>query len=207
MPHHSVWTALFAVSIAAAIGQPVVAQTHHGAGISGQHVGTDVDANYIREHSGPPDSVRLTAAVLWRGSPNWTGGAVATPALRARMDSIRQDSQRRGVVAGGILTSTAAAWVEYDERARTVFLLQNAYGVSRSRDSTTVIMVDRVDHVGGEPIVILATVACSKTPEADLRSLSDQSIILAMRTNHAHWRDCLLADTRIADFVNRRTSR
>lgn len=100
------------------------AQSHRGSGISSAGIG-GVSVEYVREHWGPPDSVRLGAAILWRGQSDWavSHGPVESERSRAAMDSARRAATVRGVQAGGTITAAANAWVEYDDHARTVSVL------------------------------------------------------------------------------------
>ena len=183
------------------------AQSHHGSGISGGILGEAVRAEFIREHFGPPDSVRFVAAVLWRGSSDWglNHDAAETARARAMMDSARRDAIRRRVQAGGTITVAANAWVEYDDRARTVSVLQRTYAVP-TRDSARVLLVDRVDHVGGEPVVASIVVACPTEPDAT--NVPDTSgrrdIIADMQRMRDHWQACLLGNSVVRAFVERR---
>ena len=186
-----------------AVSVPAVARAQNGAGISGQSFENGVSANYVREHSGPTNSVRLIAVVLWRGATEWTMIPGPSAAIaRARLDSVRMTSERRGVLAGGTVTATANAWVEYEAGSRTIAVLNRAYPAGQG-DSTAVIMVDRVDHVGGDPIVSTANVVCGSNPGPDLHAgftaAARQSTIDMMQ----HWRDCLNADPAVAAFLNR----
>lgn len=195
--------AIFALGLAA----PVAAQSQSGVGISGQTFENDISANYIRTHWGPPDSVRLAAAVLWRGSSDWTMNRGPSAAIgHARFDSVRADAERRGAFAGGTVTATANAWVEYDARTNSVVVLNRSYPISLG-DSTTVLMVDRVDHVGGDPIVSVVQLVCRTGPEPDMRSGFTPAAVLGMREMMQQWHTCFMNDPRVAAFLNRQPSR
>jgi len=185
------------------------AQTHRGAGISGATVANGVSADYVRFHWGPPDSVRLGAAVLWRGTTAWAlsrNGAEADWA-RAAMDSARKDAERRGAQAAGTITASANAWVEFDQRTARVTVLRRSYPLV-AKDSALVLLVDHVDHVGGDPTVRSITVNCPKIAVAtNGQSDQRQAMLEGMRLMNQSWRACLLSDPRVADFVNRTSSR
>ena len=191
--------ALFAISLAA----PVAAQAQQGVGISGQALGNDVSANFIRAHTGPPDSVRLIAAILWRGARDWTTNRGAAAEIgNVRFDSVRADAERRGALAGGTVTATANAWVEYEPRTNSVVVLNQSYSVAHG-DSTTVLMVDRVDHIGGDPIVSEIRLVCHATSEPEMRSGFTQAVIRSMRYTAQQWHTCLSRDPRVAAFLSR----
>jgi len=195
---------VFAVLLSFAIVPPAAAQSHGGAGIAGSRFSPRVDVNYLNEQWGPPDSVRMLAAVLWRGSPGWTDNPGAP--VRAKRDSLTQAAVLRQVVAGGVLTPTADAWVEYNPQSRNVTLLGHSYPVPRG-DSTTVFLVDRVDHVGGEPTISTIRVACAATRDVDRRSDLTDTAIEGMRQTMEHWNECLHGDQRIVEFLNHDSSR
>ena len=87
-------------------------QRRSGSGISGGF-GSASSVDFIRIHWGPPDSIQLVAAILFRGSTEW--GALNPQdsdwAHRAA-DSARIAAESRGNQAGGTITPRATAWVE-----------------------------------------------------------------------------------------------
>lgn len=182
-------------------------QQHNGSGISGGAIG-GVSADYVRLSWGPPDSVRLAAAVLWRGKSDWavTQGPIEAKRSREAMDSARRDANVRGVEAGGTITGAANAWVEYDRRGRTVSVLNQPYSLPAG-DSTLVLLVDHVDHVGAEPSVVPVVLACAadfdvmySSPPSDGRD-----VIKTMQDWEGHWRTCLLGSSAVREFVESRS--
>lgn len=184
--------------------ETVAAQAQRGAGISGGTFSPGVDANYVREHWGPPDSVRLAAAVLWRGTPGWTSNRA--PGVQPKLDSLQQAALRHHVLAGGTISPVADAWVEYDQQARSITILGRAYSLAPG-DSTMVLMVDRVDHVGGEPSVSAINVVCGTTPDADLSPGLTEDVVQSIRQQTASWKACLRRDPRVAAFLAQDPSR
>jgi hypothetical protein len=180
------------------------AQSHRGSGISGAGIGGVVSVEYVREHWGPPDSVRLGAAILWRGQSDWavSHGPVESERSRTAMDSARRAATTRAVQAGGTITVAANAWVEYDEHARTVSVLNHSYSLPAG-DSALVLLVDRVDHVGGEPIVVPLVLPCAADADPTYASPPDggRDIMASMRDWAAHWRGCLLREPAVRAFT------
>jgi hypothetical protein len=163
-----------------------------------------VAVDYVRLHWGSPDSVRLGAAVLWRGTTNWRANHAGAESERARtaIDSALRDAGNRGVQSGGTITAHANAWVEFDEAANAVTVLRTRH-VLPTRDSALVLLVDRVDSVGGKPTISSLTVACPATSGMALgRGNPSDAVIEGMRTATRHWQTCLLSDARIAGFVS-----
>lgn len=173
---------------------------YRGAGISGGRLANDVDADYIGDLWGPPDSVRLAAAVLWRDGAARTANRGATSEVeRVRLDSLREDAQRRGMLVGG----TENSMVLYDPRDRSVVVLDRSYAVSHD-DSTTVLMVERPARAGDDPVVSTATIACSPTPGPAIRPGFTPAELRTSPDPTQHWEACLLRDTRVAAFLARR---
>jgi hypothetical protein len=178
--------------------------------MSGGALGERVSVDFIREQWGPPDSVRLAAAVLWRGNSDWelSHGPVESARARAATDSARRDANQRGVQAGGTITVAGNAWVEYDDRARTVSVLQRTYPVPAG-DSALVLLVDRVDHIGGEPLVVSMVLACAteldatNAPDADGR----RDMSAGIRRMSDHWHTCLVRDSVVRAFVEKKPAR
>jgi hypothetical protein len=123
------------------------------------------------------------------------------------MDSARRDANRRGVQAGGTITVTGNAWV-YDDRAKTLSVLQRTFPVPSS-DSALVLLVDRVDHIGGKPLVASRVLTCASEPDATNAPDADgrRDMIAAMQRMSDHWRTCLLRDSVVRAFVERRPAR
>ncbi|HEY4302869.1 MAG TPA: hypothetical protein VGM82_00270 [Gemmatimonadaceae bacterium] len=127
--------ALFAIVLAT----PIAAQS---VGISVAGFGNGVAADFIRTEWGPSNAVRLSAVVLWRGSSDWTSNHGAAELGLARLDSVRAESERRGAIAGAMVTATASAWVEYDAANASVLVLGQSYPIGKG-DSTTVVLAVR----------------------------------------------------------------
>jgi hypothetical protein len=147
-----------------ALASTALGQQSHGAGISGgSGLGTSID--YVREHWGPPDSVRLAAAVIWSGHSVWnlSVGEGEAAASRALQDSASRTSAERHRLGGGTVTTRANAWLEYDESARTVYVWNQPFRAA-SRDSTLVLLVENVDGVDGAPRIASVMVAHAALP-------------------------------------------
>jgi len=203
MNRHLISALLLLAALASA-----AAQSRRGAGISGHRIADGVDASYLRTEWGPPDSVRLAVAVLWRRNIDWPD----TPprdqaAVRAMIDSVQADALRRGVMVASDFPAYASSWMEYDERAGAVLVLKQRYRVP-TRDSALVLFVDRADHVGSSPNVSKAILVCIPTPDGTQTSdHPSQAWVAALHETIRHWDTCLLNDQRVTAFLNRRSSR
>lgn len=119
-------------------------------GSGGFWINERVRGEAFRERSGMVEHARLI--VLWRGQPNWfrarpsppvaAGGP--RPANRSRMGRFGFESTH---TSGGLTLTT-----RYDRATGEVQVNGMAAGVL-GPDSTLIIMVDRVDSIGGPPVV------------------------------------------------------
>jgi len=166
------------------------AQQISGSGISGAG-GSSTSWDYVRVHWGP-DTTQLVAAVFFRGSSNW--GAVTAQesqwAVRAS-DSASRAAESRGHRSGGTITPRARAWVEYDDEGSEVIVLDRKWRLPR-RDSALVILVDRIDGVGGSRMI--STVMVPVSPLSDPHGDVDAW--------YSHWDRALRANTTVRDYMD-----
>src|SRR5688500_17800430 len=96
------------------------------------------------------------------------------------------EAQRRSGsgISGGTITPRATAWVEYDDRTGVVLVLNQEWRVPR-RDSALVLLVDRIDRVGGDPIVEAVMVRVS--PLAEPQHGPDAIGRDSVEAVYAHW--------------------
>jgi hypothetical protein len=144
----------------------VVAQTgHEGGGIT---LTSRVECGYLDRYSGSRATEQhwLVALVLWRGQAGWhqrqQPRAEASDARRAYRAALRTaEDAGRGFVggqSGGIVYAAA-----YD--SDSLYVLDHSYPLP-SGDSALVVMVDRVDSVGGNPAVVgTANIEARLAPE------------------------------------------
>ena len=176
------------------------AQRHSGSGISGGF-GPSHSSDYVRIHWGPPDSTQLVAAIFFRGSTNW--GSLAHHerdwAERAADSAVRA-AEARGNQAGGTITPRATAWVEYDDRRGVVLVLNQEWRVLR-RDSALVLLVDRIDRVGGDPTVQAVMVRVSPVPASQPRE-PDAAPRDPLEAVYSHWNNALRANDKVRGFLD-----
>ena len=147
---HGVLRLLFG-AFALAPWSPVAAQT--GRGSAGAALTARVECSYLHRHSGAGTTEQhwLTAVVLWRGQPGWRDRIVSSEAAhrpyrlaaRAAEDAGRQFV---GGQSGGVVYSAA-----FDDDS--LYVLGRSYPLPHG-DSALVIMVDRIDSVGGDPSIL-----------------------------------------------------
>jgi hypothetical protein len=111
----------------------------------------------------------LQFVVLWRGQSGWSGGrrGLDTATLRraqaeyntARKAALARDGLFVGGQSGGV-----AYTAEADSARRTLTVLGQRFSIPRG-DSALIVMVDRIDGVGGDPIVAATRVVESRLPD------------------------------------------
>jgi hypothetical protein len=111
----------------------------------------------------------LQFVVLWRGQSGWSQGRqrLDTAMLRkaqtayntARHAALARDGVFIGGQSGGV-----AYTAEADSARVTLTVLGQRFSIPR-RDSALIVMVDRIDGVGGDPIVAGTRVVESRLPE------------------------------------------
>jgi hypothetical protein len=148
-------------AFALGVGLPATAQT--GRGSAGAALTSRVECGYLHRHSGSgtTEQHRLTAVVLWRGQPGWRHRAASADAAhRAYRVAVRaaEDAGRQflGGQSGGVVYSAA-----FDDDS--VYVLGRGYSLPRG-DSALVIMVDRIDSVGGDPSAVGTAQIAARLP-------------------------------------------
>jgi hypothetical protein len=132
-------------------GAPSIAETRPAAASSGSGTGTfsindRVRGEAFRQRNGDVEHARLI--VLWRGQPNWfrgqsSGGSMRTSGRSSMGGGGFESSQTRG----GLTLSS-----RYDGATGEVYVNGTLAGTIRG-DSTMIVMVDRVDSIGGPPVI------------------------------------------------------
>lgn len=169
---------------------PAIAAAQHTSGSSiSAGGGAYSSVDYVSVHWGPPDSTQLVAAVIFRGAEPWgRSGSEDTALERQARDSAYQATRARGNLGAGSITRRGDAWVEYDDRTSTVSVLSQSWHVPR-RDSALVLLVDRIDSVGGKPVA--QAVFVPVTPIQD-----------DMRAAYEHWDTALRVNQRVRTFLD-----
>lgn len=140
------------------VAAPIAAQRGGGSGGT-TRLSDRVEITYQQSHSESPGTGRadwMRFVVLWRGQPGWrinkpgqAGQAEGERAYREASAAATLANRSLMGLPGGANTF----WLELDRASDMLYLLGNQYSIP-SRDSTLVILVDRVDRVGGQPFVV-----------------------------------------------------
>ena len=118
-----------------------------------------VDVNYATRVTDPASGRRawLQLAILWRGQPAWRAVAY-DDSIATR--SAEREYQRRGldaIAVGGQWAGTQVGRVVfgaiYDPGGRWVQILGKRWTLPPG-DSALVVLVDRIDSVGGPPMIV-----------------------------------------------------
>jgi hypothetical protein len=98
--------------------------------------------------------------VLWRGQPGWRF-AKTSVAERDDAERVRREVAAAAALANrtvmGNFANGPSYFAELDRDNNALYVLGNRYAIP-SRDSTLVILVDRIDRLGGPPFVVGAAV-------------------------------------------------
>jgi hypothetical protein len=175
-------------------------QRRSGSGISGGF-GPSSSFDYVRVHWGPPDSTQLVAAIFFKGSTEWGSLAPHERDWAERTsDSASRAAQARGRRAGGSITPRATAWVEYDDRNGIIVVLDREWLVPR-RDSALVLLVDRIDGVGGDPTAEAVMVRVSPLAE---RQHGEAGVPPSdfMDAIYTHWNNALRSNPKVRSFID-----
>jgi hypothetical protein len=137
----------------------LTAQTR-GGGSGGTHSLSDrVDITYHQKwtETRGERSDWMQYIVLWRGQPGWRSSRGVSPEEARQSAQAFREASAAATLAGRSLMGgsggRASYWAEIDNDGNTMYVLGTAYHIP-VKDSTLVILVDRVDRVGGEPFVV-----------------------------------------------------
>ena len=143
-----------------AAATPVIAQSR-GGGSGGTHSLSDrVDITYQQKYVETPADGRtdwMHFMVLWRGQPGWRMSRGITPEERTESERVYREASAAATLAGhslmGGYSGRGVYWAEVDGEANTLVVLGKTYAVP-PKDSVLIILVDRIDRVGGEPFIV-----------------------------------------------------
>jgi len=175
-------------------------QRRSGSGIAGGF-GPSSSFDYVQIHWGPPDSTQLVAAIFFKGASEWgTLAPYERDWAEGASDAAFRAAQARGNQAGGSITPRATAWVEYNDRNGTVLVLNQEWRVQR-RDSALVLLVDRIDGVGGDPVIeaVMVPVGALADRQQSEAGAPARDFVDAM---YAHWDQALRANERVRLFLD-----
>jgi hypothetical protein len=139
---------------------PAFAQSSGGSSGGTHSLSDRVDVTYQQRYIQTPADGRtdwMQYIILWRGQPGWRAFRGVTPEERAQSERTYREASAAATLANhsivGGYAGRGAYWAEVDRDANTLTLLGKAYRIP-PKDSTLVILVDRVDEVGGEAFVV-----------------------------------------------------
>ena len=132
---------------------PLMAQNRGGGSGGTQGLSDRVEITYQQRYletpSGRSDWMRFI--VLWRGQPGWRDGRGVSAEERRQSEQAFREASAAATLAGrsvmGGSSGRGAYWAEVDRDESTIYILGAAYHVP-VKDSTLVILVDRIDRVG-----------------------------------------------------------
>jgi hypothetical protein len=139
---------------------PAVAQTSGGTSGGTHSLSDRVDITYQQKYLQTPSDGRtdwMHFVVLWRGQPGWRTSRGVSPEERSESERAYREASASAALAGhsimGGYAGRAIYFSELDHDGNTISILGRAYQLP-PKDSTLIILVDRVDHIGGEPFIV-----------------------------------------------------
>ena len=137
-----------------------LAAQSRGSGSGAEPLTARVIADVFRERFGSDSSVYLI--VLWRGQEFWNRRGSSGGASSGSSSGFPGTTVSYSSTEGGVWRT-----IYFDGRAQRV-VINSRDTVRTSADSTLIVMVDRVDSVGGPPVV--TNVKIAKLPSATIYS-------------------------------------
>lgn len=104
--------------------------------------------------------------LLWRGQPGWQSNAGFTPAERIAAERQYNDARIAAYAANRAFFGGGGAhpyWAEIDRPGKRLYALGQEF-VIPERGSALVVLLDRMDGVGGPPVVIGSAVVDGLLP-------------------------------------------
>ena len=154
------WTAPL---VCLAIATPIAAQQRGGSSGGTTRLTDRVEVMYQQSYLESPTAGRadwMRFIVLWRGQPGWrfakTSATERDDAERVRREVAAAAALANRTVMGNFANGPSY-FAELDRDNNALYVLGNQYTIP-TRDSTLVILVDRIDRLGGPPFVVGAAV-------------------------------------------------
>jgi hypothetical protein len=146
-----------------AVASRIPAQTRGGSSGGGQTLSDRVDLSYEQAYVETPSTGRtdwMRYVILWRGQSGWHSPRMSQAEARESQQAFRAAQATAMLNDRSLLGGSAGSvnyWAEIDHEHKAVIVLGNTYAIPE-RDSTLVLLVDRVDGVGGQSVVLAAAV-------------------------------------------------
>lgn len=160
----------YAPTLLLALGPALGAQAT-GYSSGGTTLSPQVAASYLEASArdAAVESRWLRVVVLWRGQSDWSRGGGGFDGAKMRAASGQYNTARRtasgrdGMLLGGLRGSVSYT-AELDSTRTALTVLEQRFSVPHG-DSALVVMVDRIDGVGGDPVIAGAKVVESRLPD------------------------------------------
>jgi len=166
---------LAALALLASVASPAGAQMSSGSSGGGQTISPRVEASYSHSRVDSAGHVAswMQYMILWRGQAGWTSGRMLDPVASAEGQRAYKQAQLAAAAADRSFFGGGGAtpyWGEIDRQSRRLYLLGQEYAIP-GRDSALVVLIDRIDNVGGPAVVIGAAVVDGRLPpEVDTKT-------------------------------------
>jgi hypothetical protein len=188
------------------------AQSGSGYGTGNHGLSARVEATYLQADlsDGSRTTRWIQFVVLWRGQADWSAPNMSVDTAAQRHATEHYHTARKAALLAdavflGGQTGAVSYFAEVDSARTTLTILGQRFRLP-PRDSALIVLVDRVDRVGGDPVVAGSTVVDARLPDASptrtwtsgdttftIRSRNDvrnnlETILLRDRTVGAFWR-------------------
>jgi len=145
------------------------AQTSSGTSGGGMTLSSRVSIDYQEANvdSAGKRTDWMQIVVLWRGQPGWQSGAGATSVQRAAGNQVYEQARVAAAVANRGFSGSGGPyphWTEIDRSNGRLYVLGREFDIP-PRGSALIVIVDRVDGIGGPPMVIGSAVIDGTLPE------------------------------------------
>jgi hypothetical protein len=172
------------------------AQAPTGGGSGGSVISLRARANYMFERR--DTSWFVTVLVVRRGQESWAKSATPDPSQTA---ALRDAARRKGprIPNSAYSSNVSGEYVLSIENQRDSgqVILNGIHKLRNHADSTLIVMIDRVDSVGGPPVVTSVMVPLLRRSEIDNQPAPSDSVAV-VRERQAQTQ---LLDTRLTRYL------
>lgn len=139
----------------------------NGSKTLSSRVEVDYQQSYVDSAGSRTDWMEYV--ILWRGQPGWPSAVQTNQADRAASLRAWEEARRAALAANHGFSGSGGAnprWVEIDNAKRHLYVVGRDFALP-PRGSTLVVLIDRIDRMGGSPVVVsVAVVDAQFTLEA-----------------------------------------
>jgi hypothetical protein len=160
---------LFVALCASGLAATAGAQMSSGSSGGGMSLSSRVTISYQQANvdSAGKRMDWMQFVILWRGQPGWESGRALNETQRAAGRRAYEQARIAAAVADRSFLGGGGAipfWAELDRTARRLYVLGREFEIPE-RGSALVVIIDRIDEIGGPPTVVGSAVIDGQLPE------------------------------------------